>query len=189
MEVATKKIREVAKQPFLQMGKFSKDKRDIYYRLSKELGWRARSIWKLYAIDEHLHLLQNCKRAVDLCAAPGGWSQLLAVRLLKNISASNASSSTSLGNDEHENEDEIKECGIHNHSEVSIIAVDLAAMLPIHGVRILQADITHFQTAPNIIHELGENYADIVLCDGAPDVIGVQDIDESIQLELLCAVS
>jgi 23S rRNA U2552 (ribose-2'-O)-methylase RlmE/FtsJ len=172
------------------MGKFSKDKRDIYYRLSKELGWRARSVWKLYAIDEQLQLLKNCKRVVDLCAAPGGWSQLLAVRLLKNVSTTISSTSfITLGTNENNEEDESKECRLHNHKDISIIAVDLAAMLPIHGVRILQADITHFQTAPNIIHELGEKYADLVLCDGAPDVIGVHDVDESIQLELLCAVS
>ena len=34
------------------MGKTSKDKRDIYYRLAKEEGWRARSAFKLIQIDE-----------------------------------------------------------------------------------------------------------------------------------------
>ena len=36
----------------LRMGKTSKDKRDIYYRLAKEQGWRARSAFKLLQIDE-----------------------------------------------------------------------------------------------------------------------------------------
>lgn len=36
----------------LIMGKTSKDKRDIYYRLAKEEGWRARSAFKLLQIEE-----------------------------------------------------------------------------------------------------------------------------------------
>jgi tRNA (cytidine32/guanosine34-2'-O)-methyltransferase len=34
------------------MGKSSKDKRDAYYRLAKEQGWRARSAYKLLQLDE-----------------------------------------------------------------------------------------------------------------------------------------
>lgn len=40
------------------MGKSSKDKRDAYYRLAKEQGWRARSAFKLLQLDEgagHYH--------------------------------------------------------------------------------------------------------------------------------------
>lgn len=35
-----------------RMGKTSKDKRDAYYRLAKEQGWRARSAFKLLQLDE-----------------------------------------------------------------------------------------------------------------------------------------
>lgn len=41
------------------MGKTSKDKRDIYYRLAKEEGWRARSAFKLLQIDETFHILDG----------------------------------------------------------------------------------------------------------------------------------
>jgi tRNA (cytidine32/guanosine34-2'-O)-methyltransferase len=34
------------------MGKKAKDKRDIYYRMAKEEGYRARSAYKLLQIDE-----------------------------------------------------------------------------------------------------------------------------------------
>jgi tRNA (cytidine32/guanosine34-2'-O)-methyltransferase len=53
------------------MGKTSKDKRDIYYRLAKEQGWRARSAFKLLQIHEEFRILDNIKNVVDLCAAPG----------------------------------------------------------------------------------------------------------------------
>ena len=59
------------------MGKASKDKRDAYYRLAKEQGWRARSAFKLLQLDEHFNLFENVTRVVDLCAAPGSWSQVL----------------------------------------------------------------------------------------------------------------
>ena len=49
------------------MGKSSKDKRDVYYRLAKEEGWRARSAFKLLQINEDFNLfdgkyVSNCKK-------------------------------------------------------------------------------------------------------------------------------
>ena len=50
------------------MGRASKDKRDVYYRLAKENGWRARSAFKLLQINEEFNLFEGVKRVVDLCA-------------------------------------------------------------------------------------------------------------------------
>ena len=64
------------------MGRSSKDKRDVYYRLAKEEGWRARSAFKLLHLDEEFRLFHDgIKRVVDLCAAPGSWSQVLTKKL------------------------------------------------------------------------------------------------------------
>ena len=41
------------------MGIASRDKRDIFYRLAKEEGWRARSAYKLLQIDEEFRFLQG----------------------------------------------------------------------------------------------------------------------------------
>lgn len=41
------------------MGKTSKDKRDVYYRLAKEEGWRARSAFKLLQIDDEFHIFEG----------------------------------------------------------------------------------------------------------------------------------
>lgn len=41
------------------MGKTSKDKRDIYYRLAKEEGWRARSAFKLLQIDDTFKIFEG----------------------------------------------------------------------------------------------------------------------------------
>ena len=63
------------------MGRSSKDKRDVYYRLAKEEGWRARSAFKLLQINDEFNIFSGVKRVVDLCAAPGSWSQVLAKKL------------------------------------------------------------------------------------------------------------
>ena len=41
------------------MGRSSKDKRDIYYRLAKEEGWRARSAFKLLQINEEFNIFEG----------------------------------------------------------------------------------------------------------------------------------
>jgi len=59
------------------MGKFGKDKRDIYYRLAKEEGYRARSAYKLLQIDDRFQVLEGVKRCVDLCAVILWTSQIV----------------------------------------------------------------------------------------------------------------
>lgn len=66
------------------MGKASKDKRDLYYRKAKEEGLRARSAYKLLQIHEEFRIFDGVKRVVDLCAAPGSWSQTLSRELNKD---------------------------------------------------------------------------------------------------------
>ncbi|CAG8492442.1 7350_t:CDS:2 [Acaulospora colombiana] len=135
------------------MGKSSKDKRDIYYRLAKEQGWRARSAFKLLQIDEEFNIFE----AVDLCAAPGSWSQVLK----KKLDSSNG------------------------ETPPKIVAVDLQAMAPLEGVIHIQGDITKLSTAEQIISYFEGELADLVVCDGAPDVTGLHDMDEYIQAQLL----
>ena len=45
------------------MGKTSKDKRDIYYRKAKEVGFRARSAFKLLQLDEEFDLFRGTSRS------------------------------------------------------------------------------------------------------------------------------
>ncbi|XP_078805317.1 tRNA (cytidine(32)/guanosine(34)-2'-O)-methyltransferase isoform X6 [Oryzias latipes] len=141
------------------MGRSSKDKRDIYYRLAKEEGWRARSAFKLLQLDQEFNLFTGVSRAVDLCAAPGSWSQVLSRKLR----------------------------GDEGAKEVKIVAVDLQAMAPLPGVTQIQGDITKVSTAQEIIRHFEGQAADLVVCDGAPDVTGLHDVDEYIQAQLLLA--
>jgi len=131
------------------MGRLSKDKRDLYYRRAKELGYRARSAFKLLQLDSEFKFLKDARRAVDLCAAPGSWSQVL-----------------------------------NEHVE-KLIAVDLQPMAPLEGVTCLQGDITSADTAHSILELFDNQYADLVVCDGAPDVTGLHDVDDYLQGQLL----
>jgi tRNA (cytidine32/guanosine34-2'-O)-methyltransferase len=148
------------------MGRASKDKRDVYYRRAKEEGFRARSAFKLLQIDEEFDLFSGVTRAVDLCAAPGSWSQVLAQRLP---------------------EERAKAGG--EGSECRIVAVDLQEMSPIPGVSQLQGDITTTTTAQDIIRLLEGDKAQLVICDGAPDVTGLHELDEFVQHQLLLAAA
>lgn len=53
---------------------------DPYVQRSKREGYRSRAAYKLLEIDERDKLLKPGMVAVDLGAAPGGWSQVLAKR-------------------------------------------------------------------------------------------------------------
>uniref|UniRef100_A0A0E0AE29 Ribosomal RNA methyltransferase FtsJ domain-containing protein n=1 Tax=Oryza glumipatula TaxID=40148 RepID=A0A0E0AE29_9ORYZ len=108
------------------MGKASKDKRDIYYRKAKEEGWRARSAFKLLQIDQEFNIFHGVKRVVDLCAAPGSWSQVLSRNLYVPAKQS----------------PDCKEGDLP-----LIVAIDLQPMAPIEGVIQVQGDITNARTA------------------------------------------
>lgn len=54
---------------------------DPYVQRSKRDGYRSRSAYKLTEIDERDKLLRAGMTVVDLGAAPGGWSQVLAKRV------------------------------------------------------------------------------------------------------------
>lgn len=149
------------------MGKCSKDKRDIYYRLGKSEGYRARSAYKLIHLDEQYALLNDpinpVNRVIDLCAAPGSWSQVLVKKL---------------------NESRSKEQQLEH---VKIVAVDLQPMAPIDSVIQIVGDITKLETANTILSHFQGQKADLVVCDGAPDVTGLHDLDEFVQSQLLLA--
>jgi tRNA (cytidine32/guanosine34-2'-O)-methyltransferase len=137
------------------MGRLSRDKRDVFYRRAKEKGYRARSAFKLLQLDSEFNLFEGVNRAVDLCAAPGSWSQVLADRLTSDNDSPN------------------------------IVAVDLQPMAPIHGVLCIQGDITSYNTAQSILQPFQTKRAELVVSDGAPDVTGLHDLDEYLQAQLL----
>lgn len=68
------------------------------------------------------------------------------------------------------------------------MAVDLQEMAPIPGIIQIKGDITRETTAQQVIDSFGGERAELVVCDGAPDVTGLHDLDEYVQSQLLFAV-
>jgi tRNA (cytidine32/guanosine34-2'-O)-methyltransferase len=112
-------------------------------------------------------------RAVDLCAAPGSWSQVL-VREVYQHGAGGVSTSAPSG------------MPIPSEPALArIVSVDLQEMSPLPGVCLLRGDITSRVTADAIIGHFHGASVDLVVCDGAPDVTGMHEIDEYCQSQLL----
>lgn len=68
-----------------------------------------------------------------------------------------------------------------------IVSVDLQPMAPIEGVIQLQGDITSEVTSSTVISQFQGHHADLIVCDGAPDVTGLHDLDQYVQLQLILA--
>lgn len=189
------------------MGKSSKDKRDAYYRLAKEEGWRARSAYKLLQIDEEFNLFEGVTRVVDLCAAPGSWSQVLSRVLIKGETFGRAGWEQKqavtrrhvLGLDKDGQEEDVAPTvqQAKPRENVRIVAIDLQPMSPLEGVTTMRADITHPSTIPLMLKALdpdtygssatSSSPVDLVISDGAPDVTGLHDLDIYVQSQLLWA--
>lgn len=196
------------------MGKSSKDKRDAYYRLAKEQGWRARSAFKLIQLDEQFDLFSGVTRVVDLCAAPGSWSQVLSRVLIKGESfgrraweekqkkegevlPSGVEGKEGDGHQEEGEGKQVKKGELRPRKDVKIVAVDLQPMASLEGITSLKGDITTPSTVSRILQALdpdtyvddaedsGSHPVDLVLSDGAPDVTGLHDLDIYIQSQLL----
>lgn len=58
--------------------------KDEFVKRARQLGYRSRASFKLLEILEKDHLIKSHMVVVDLGAAPGGWSQIVADRVAGN---------------------------------------------------------------------------------------------------------
>jgi 23S rRNA (uridine2552-2'-O)-methyltransferase len=120
---------------------------DPYVARAKREGFRSRAAYKLAEIDDKYKVLKPGARVVDLGAAPGGWSEIVARRV-----------------------------GTGEGSKGRVVALDVLDMKPIPGVEFLHLDFLE-DTAPERLKAMLGGKADVVLSDMAANATGHRQTD------------
>lgn len=122
---------------------------DQYVKQSQQDGYRSRASYKLIELDEKDKLFRTGMTVVDLGAAPGGWSQVAAERV-------NAS----------------------GDSKGRVFASDILPMDGMAGVEFIQGDFTEESVFNELMDLMGGAQADLVISDMAPNMSGMNAIDQ-----------
>ena len=132
---------------------------DEYVKLSQKEGYRSRAIYKLKEIQQKDKLIRLNMQVVDLGAAPGGWSQY----------------ATELVGDNGR-----------------VVASDILPIDPLPFVEFIQGDFTEESVLNEILDVLNKDEkkykADVVISDMAPNITGVEAIDQPKSI-YLCELS
>ncbi len=120
---------------------------DPFVAEARDKGYRSRAAFKLIEIDDKFRLLMGGKAILDLGAAPGGWSQIAALRVKAGEPRG----------------------GI-------VVAADLTPIDPIGGVTDLVMDLHDAKSTAVLRKHLPEG-ADVVLSDMAPQATGHRSVD------------
>lgn len=122
---------------------------DLWVKRAREAGWRSRAVFKLEEIDSKAKLIRPGMRIVDLGAAPGGWSQYATRKL---------------------------------DGRGTIVATDILPMDALEEVTFIQGDFTEQLTLDAVRAALegpyGSGGADLVMSDMAPNLSGVDAVDQ-----------
>jgi 23S rRNA (uridine2552-2'-O)-methyltransferase len=129
-------------------------RKDDYYNRAKQEGYRARSAYKLKQLDSEAGLFGPGNTVVDLGAAPGGWLQVA-----------------------------VEAVG----SQGRVVGVDLQRIKPLdteridhaHVVETIRGDMTDEDTRARITELVGEEGADVVISDMAPNMTGEYSLDHA----------
>lgn len=120
---------------------------DPYVLAAQREGFRSRAAYKLIEIDDKYHILKPGQRVVDLGAAPGGWSQVAAKRVMS----------------------------VEGRGQV--VAIDIEEMEPLAGVELVHLDFMDPSAPEVLRARLRDRGADVVLSDMAAPTTGHSKTD------------
>jgi 23S rRNA (uridine2552-2'-O)-methyltransferase len=124
---------------------------DPYVAAAKREGWRSRAAFKLIEIDDKHRFLKPGHRVVDLGAAPGGWTQVAALR--------------------------VKSTEGRGPTHGQVIGIDYLPVDSIAGATILELDFLDEDAPDKLKALLRDGGADIVLSDMAAPTTGHASTD------------
>jgi 23S rRNA (uridine2552-2'-O)-methyltransferase len=128
---------------------------DPYVKRAQAEGWRSRAVFKLEELLQRDQLLAPGMTVVDLGAAPGGWSQMVRERLRT-----------------------------HGADRGRVIALDILPMQGIAGVEVIEGDFREEPVLQRLEALLGSAPVDLVLSDMAPNISGVESVDQARAMHL-----
>jgi 23S rRNA (uridine2552-2'-O)-methyltransferase len=128
---------------------------DPYVKRAQAEGWRSRAVFKLEELLQRDHLLKSGMVVVDLGAAPGGWSQMV--------------------------RESLRERG---RDTGRVIALDILPMQGIGGVEFIEGDFREESALKRLEALLNGQPVDLVLSDMAPNISGVESVDQARAMHL-----
>jgi len=121
---------------------------DPFVQKAQSEGWRSRAVFKLEEIDRRARLLKPGAVCLDLGAAPGAWSQYTARR----VGAAGRAG--------------------------RVVATDILPMQELPGVEFVQGDFREPEVFDRVLGLLPGRQVDVLLSDMAPNLSGVDVIDQ-----------
>ena len=128
--------------------------KDKYYNRAKQQGYRSRAAFKLKQLDQQTGLFGPGNTVVDLGAAPGGWLQVAA-----------------------------EEVGEHG----KVVGVDFQRIREFDdhdNIETIKGDMTDDRTKDRLRKLVGEDGADVVISDMAPNMTGEYELDHARSVHL-----
>jgi 23S rRNA (uridine2552-2'-O)-methyltransferase len=142
VRVKTGKGRTVSQKLWLE-----RQLNDPYVHEAKKMGYRSRAAFKLSEIDDKYKFLKPGGNVVDLGSAPGGWSQISALRV-KSV-----------------------------EGKGKVVAIDMHNMDEVQGVTFFKKDFYDDDAPKMLVDALGGEKADVVLSDMASHATGHRQTD------------
>jgi len=121
---------------------------DEFVKKAQKLGYRSRAAFKLIEIQEKDRLIKPNMHVIDLGAAPGGWSQVIAKWLGQNGRL------------------------------ISLDILPIVPFENFQNIVYIQGDFRETSIFDNILESLHHEKVDVITSDLAPNTSGMSDVDQ-----------